>query len=181
MAILLLLAMLPLPVSPLLYLLNVMHVGFTVCVSVLLPHKFFYTYQTCITTDTDWLTVTYCLWFQTALCHWGPVWVQASPTGPLWAWWCPRFHSAGRCRWHSPTDKRAKRHINMRGITVDISFTGSLPESKLALLLLFTNEFVQKLLHLNNDTLRTSMSTPTHKQTDRHSDQSLSRCKQTGG
>lgn len=48
------------------------------------------------------LTMTYCPWSQTALCHWGPVWARASPTGPLWAWWCPLSHSAGRCHWRSP-------------------------------------------------------------------------------
>lgn len=53
------------------------------------------------------LTLTYCLWFQTALCHWGPTWAQASPTGPLWAWWLRQFHSAGRRRWRSPTGERS--------------------------------------------------------------------------
>lgn len=57
------------------------------------------------------LTVTYGLWFQTALCHWGPVWALASPTGLLWAWCCPRFRCAGHCRWHSPIWKESEHYI----------------------------------------------------------------------
>lgn len=60
-----------------------------------------------------WVTVTYCLWAQTALCHWGPVEVQASLTGPLWAWCYPLFHCAGHCHWHSPTEKKINFNISL--------------------------------------------------------------------
>lgn len=59
------------------------------------------------------MTVTYCLWAQTALCHWGPVEVQASLTGPLWAWCYPLFHCAGHCHWHSPTEKKINVNISL--------------------------------------------------------------------
>lgn len=60
-----------------------------------------------------WPTVTYCLWFQTALCHSDPVWVQASPTGLLWAWCCPLFRCEGHCHWHWPTGKGAEHYITL--------------------------------------------------------------------
>lgn len=55
---------------------------------------------------SEWRTLTHCLWSQTALCHWGPVWAQAFPTAPLSAWWLQQSHSAGRCHWRSPRGER---------------------------------------------------------------------------